>query len=161
MPKSGETSKTKCARHCASHEFVIAASALQHMLKGGCHRPTMSDANECLVGITLSNTSHQLAFSMLIKRGTYFIQQQDTARTKQSSGNSYALRLSFTQSATTFVQHGVNALRQLMDKIGTCRVEHIIQLLRCGLWIGQQQIITYGAAHERITLRHKDKESAG
>ena len=34
MPKSGETSKTKCARHCASHEFVIAASALQHMLKG-------------------------------------------------------------------------------------------------------------------------------
>ena len=86
MPKSGETSKTKCARHYASHEFVIAASALQHMLKGGCHRPTMSDANECLVGITLSNTSHQLAFSMLIKRGTYFIQQQDTARTKQSSG---------------------------------------------------------------------------
>ena len=75
---------------------------------------------------------------MLIKRGTYFIQQQDTARTKQSSGNSYALRLSFTQSATTFVQHGVNALRQLMDKISTSRVKHIIQLLHYGLWIGQQ-----------------------
>ena len=101
MPKSGETSKTKCARHYASHEFVIVVSALQHMLKGGCHRPTMSDANECLVGITLSNTSHQLAFSMLIKRGTYFIQQQDTARTKQSSGTTptsvcwHAMRYSF------------------------------------------------------------------
>ena len=76
---------------------------------------------------------------------------------QQATGNGDALRLSLTQSTATFSQFGINTTRQVEDKVGTGRMQHLTQLVVGGIGLGQLQVVTDGTAHQCVALGYETR----
>ena len=92
---------------------------------------------------------------LFVERGADFVQQHDTARPEQSSGDGNALRLTLAQSSATLAALGIQTFWQVQHKVGHRRMEHLPQFLVGGVGLGQLEIIADAATHERIALWHK------
>ncbi len=101
------------------------------------------------------------ALRLRVEGGGCLVEQQDAAGAQQGTGDGDALRLPFTEAATLFGERRVEALRQGADEVeGHGGVQRLVQLLGRSVGVAHQQVVTHGAAEQRVALRHVDEVAA-
>ena len=120
----------------------------------------MGDEDHGLLRVGFEQTAVELTLGLLVERGAYFVEEQDTARAEEAAGDGDALGLALAEAGATFATFGVDAFRQLEHEVGHGGMEDLMEFLVGGIGLGQLEVIADGATHQGIALRHKDKVGA-
>ena len=78
----------------------------------------MGDEKHGFIGVGCKNAAVEFALGGLVERAAYLVEQQYVAAMQQATGDGYALRLAFAQSATTLTKFGVKTVFKIKHKVG-------------------------------------------
>ena len=129
---------------------------MENLIAVGHNSGTVGDEDDRAL-LVLQEVREQLALGIGIEGTGSFVEQKNAAGTKQGTGNGNALGLSLGQTATMFGETGVKTVGQLVDEVGTGRLQGCQHLLIGGSRTAKEQVVAQGTAQQSVSLRHIDE----
>ena len=112
------------------------------------------------VSLLAEDVLQQLPLGVGVERTRSLIEEHHRTVSQQRTRYGDALSLSFAQSAALLAALRVEARGQLAHEVGAGRMQRLQHILVGGIEIAQPEVVAYGAAQQRVALRHVDQVAA-
>lgn len=104
------------------------------------------------------DVAQQAALRLSIKSRRSLIKHHYLSIAQQCTRYGYALSLTFGQSPTLLSTASVETIGHSEHKISTTLAQDFAHFLLGCVALTKSQVVAYGAAHERVALRHIHKQ---
>ena len=121
----------------------------------------MGNENHRLFGECGEEALVEFAFGFFVERCADLVEQEDGAFAQKPAGDGDTLGLALAEPATAFPELGIEPVGEFVHEVCTGGVQYALQFFVASAWFGEQEVVPYGTAHERVALRDIYEVPAG
>ena len=138
---------------------ILSSSEINHLITIADDSLAVGDEDDRAL-LVAEQVVEQRALRVCIQRRGRLVEEHDTARAEQGTGDGDALRLTLGESPTLLGKDRIKPLRQVEDKVGARHAQCRHHLVVGRLGVAEDEVVAQRPAEQRVALRHVDEVAA-